>query len=81
MITATQCRAARALLDWSQQELADRARVGIVTVRQLEGGKTQPRRSTLDVIQRALEAAGVEFIDENGGGPGVRLRKRQPKKA
>ena len=81
MITATQCRAARALLDWSQQELADRARVGIVTVRQLEGGKTQPRRSTLDVIQRALEAAGVEFIDENGGGPGVRLRKRQQKKA
>ena len=81
MITTTQCRAARALLDWNQQELADRARVGIVTVRQLEGGKTQPRRSTLDVIQRALEAAGVEFIDENGGGPGVRLRKRQQKKA
>ena len=67
------CR--RALLDWSQQELADRAGVGIVTLRQLEGGNTQPRRATFDVIRRALESAGVEFIDENGGGPGVRLRK------
>jgi transcriptional regulator with XRE-family HTH domain len=77
MVTAAQCRAARGLLDWSQQDLADRAGVGIVTVRQLEGGATQPRRATLDVIRRALEAAGVEFIEENGGGPGVRLRKRQ----
>ena len=76
MVTAVQCRAARALLDWSQQDLADRASVGIVTVRQLEGGDTQPRRATLDVIRRALESAGVEFIDENGGGPGVRLRNR-----
>ena len=80
MITATQCRAARALLDWSQQELADKAGVGIVTVRQLEAGNTRPRRAKLDVIRRALESAGVEFIDENGGGPGVRLRRRQQKK-
>ena len=47
----------------------------IVTVRQLEAGADEPRRSTLEVVKRALEAAGVEFIDENGGGPGVRLRK------
>ena len=80
MVTAAQCRAARALLDWSQQGLADRAGVGIVTVRQLEGGDTQPRRATLEVIRRAFESAGVEFIDENGGGPGLRLRKRQQKK-
>jgi transcriptional regulator with XRE-family HTH domain len=79
MVTAAQCRAARALLDWSQQDLADKAAVGIVTVRQLEGGDTQPRRATLDVIRRALESAGVQFIEENGGGPGVRLRKRQGK--
>jgi hypothetical protein len=46
-----------------------------VTVHQLEAGVTQPRRATLDVIRRAFENAGVEFIDENGGGPGVRLRK------
>lgn len=75
MISPEQCRAARALLDWSQQELADRAKVGIVTVRQLEAGQHEPRRSTLDVVRRALEGAGVVFIDENGGGAGVRLRK------
>jgi transcriptional regulator with XRE-family HTH domain len=61
-------------LDWSQQELADRAKVGVVTVRQLEAGAHQPRRATLDVVRRCLEAAGVEFIEENGGGAGVRLR-------
>ena len=75
MISPRQCRAARALLDWSQRDLADRARVGIVTIRQLEAGIHEPRRATLDVVRRALEAAGVDFIDENGGGAGVRLRK------
>ncbi|MGP0091065.1 MAG: helix-turn-helix domain-containing protein [Xanthobacteraceae bacterium] len=75
MITPHQCRAARGLLDWSQQDLADKALVGIVTVRQLEAGVHEPRRSTLEVIRRALETAGVEFIDANGGGPGVRLRR------
>jgi hypothetical protein len=54
--------------------------VGIVTVHQLETGMSQPRRATFDVIRRAFEAAGIEFIDENGGSPGVRLQKRQPKK-
>jgi transcriptional regulator with XRE-family HTH domain len=77
MIDANQCRAGRALLAWSQQELADAAKVGVVTVRQFESGGAQPRNSTLDVIQRALEAAGVIFIDENGEGPGVRLRKER----
>lgn len=82
MIAPEQCRAARGLLEWSQQELAERARVGVVTVHQLESGVSQPRQATLDVIKRAFEAAGVEFIDENGGGPGVRLRKRQrPKRS
>jgi predicted transcriptional regulator len=80
MITSAQCRAARGLLDWTQQDLADRAGVGIVTVRQVEAGVSDPRRSTLEVIRRALETAGVQFIDENGGGPGVRLRKRTPYK-
>jgi len=74
MVTAAQCRAGRGLLDWSQQDLADRAGVGIVTVRQLESGATQPRRATLEVIRVAFESAGIEFIDANGGGPGVRLR-------
>jgi transcriptional regulator with XRE-family HTH domain len=80
MFTPEQCRAARALLGWSQQDLANQARVGIVTVNQLENGLSQPRPATLDVIQRALEAAGVEFIDENGGGPGVRFRRRTSKR-
>lgn len=80
MVTPGQCRAARGLLGWNQQELARRARVGIVTVHQLETGVSHPRRATLDVIQRAFELAGVKFIDENGGGPGVRLRERLPKK-
>jgi transcriptional regulator with XRE-family HTH domain len=61
------------LLGWSQQELADQARVGIVTVHQLEARISQPRRATLDVIKRAFEAAGVEFT--NGDQPGVRLSK------
>jgi transcriptional regulator with XRE-family HTH domain len=82
MPTPGQCRAARGLLGWNQLELARQARLGINTVHQLEAGLSKPRRATLDVIRRALEAAGVQFIDENGrGGPGVRWRKRQQKKA
>ena len=84
MITSAQCRAARGLVGWSQQELAKNAGVGTVAIHQLESGTSQPRRATLDVVRRALEAAGVEFIDENGGGAGVRLRKadkKGPKKA
>jgi predicted transcriptional regulator len=75
MITPAQCRAARALLDWSQHDLATAAAVGLVTVHQLEAGTSRPRNATLEVVKRALEAAGVDFIDANGGGPGVRLRK------
>jgi transcriptional regulator with XRE-family HTH domain len=76
MITSAQCRAARGLIRWSQQDLATEAGVGLVTVHQLEAGTSQPRHATLDVIRRAFEKAGVDFIDENGGGRGVRLRKR-----
>jgi transcriptional regulator with XRE-family HTH domain len=76
MITPEQCRAARGLLGWSQQELAQKASVGVVTVHQLEAGSTQPRRATLEVIRRAFEAAGVELIDESEiSGPGARLQK------
>ena len=75
MVTPAQCRAARGLLDWGQQDLASQAGVGIVTVRQIEAGVNEPRRSTLKVVRQAFERAGVEFIDENGGGPGVRLRR------
>ncbi|WP_249791234.1 helix-turn-helix domain-containing protein [Bradyrhizobium sp. SRL28] len=74
MITPAQCRAARGLLDWTQQLLADSAGVGIVTIRQLEAESHEPRRATLAVVRAAFEKAGVEFIDENGGGAGVRLK-------
>ena len=79
MLTPAQCRAARPLLDWPQQQLADAARVGVVTVRQLEAGASQPRNATLDVMKRALEAAGVIFLAKGAtidGGPGVRLRSK-----
>ena len=80
MLTPSQCRAARGLIGWNQQELADQAHIGIVTVHQFESGLSQPRRVTLEVIRRAFESAGVEFIDENGGGAGVRYRERQKQK-
>jgi transcriptional regulator with XRE-family HTH domain len=76
LVTPAQCRAARGLIDWTQKQLADRAKVGVVTVRQLEAGTHEPRRATVEVIRLCFEAAGVEFIDENGGGAGVRLVKR-----
>jgi transcriptional regulator with XRE-family HTH domain len=76
MITPSQCRAARGLLDWTQQELADAARIGVATVRLFEGEAAEARQATLAVLRQAFESAGVEFIEENGGGPGLRLRKR-----
>jgi transcriptional regulator with XRE-family HTH domain len=75
MITAAQCRAARGLRGWSQLDLAKFAGIGVVTVHQFESNASQPRRATVDVVRRAFESAGVEFIDKNGGGPGVRLSK------
>ena len=74
-IAPATCRAGRALLDWSQAQLAEAARVGNSTVRNFEAGRSLPVTNNLDAIRRALEAAGVEFIPENGGGAGVRLRK------
>jgi transcriptional regulator with XRE-family HTH domain len=73
-MTPAQCRAARALLDWSQDKLADVARVSATTIRNFENDKITPHRATLDVMQQALEKAGIEFID-NGIGQGVKLRR------
>lgn len=70
-----QCRAARALLRMEQGALADAAKVARSTLIDFERGARPPRNSTVGVIRAALEAAGVEFIDENGGGPGVRLKR------
>jgi transcriptional regulator with XRE-family HTH domain len=76
-MTPAQCRAARALIEVSQAELAVKAKVGESTVRNFEAGRTVPVANNLEAIRRVLETAGVEFIAENGGGPGVRLRKPQ----
>jgi transcriptional regulator with XRE-family HTH domain len=75
-----QCRMARAALDLGVRELAAAAKVSVDTVARFERGDELKER-TIEALQRTLEAAGIEFIDENGGGPGVRLRKRQPKKS
>ncbi len=75
MVSAAQCRAARGLLKWKQEDLATAAQVGIVSIRQFEGEKTVPHRATLAAVRRAFEAAGVVFIPKNGGGAGVRLRE------
>jgi ribosome-binding protein aMBF1 (putative translation factor) len=75
MMTPAQCRAGRGLVRWNQDDLAREAAVSVVTIRNFENEKSVPQRATFEVMQRALEAAGVEFIAENGGGPGVRLKK------
>jgi transcriptional regulator with XRE-family HTH domain len=77
MITGMQIRAARAVLKWSAQELASRVGTSLRTIQRLElaDGIPATRAITLQDIQLAFEKAGIDFIDENGGGPGVRLRK------
>jgi hypothetical protein len=81
-LTASQIRAARALLRWSAEDLAQRSAVGVATIRRAEVSedKTSLTIPNNSAIRTSLEIAGVEFIDENGGGPGVRLRKRQRSK-
>jgi transcriptional regulator with XRE-family HTH domain len=76
-VSIRQIKAARALLAWSQEQLAAAANISIPTIKRLEAidGPLGGRSGTGAKIQTALERAGVEFIDENGGGPGVRLRK------
>jgi hypothetical protein len=76
-LSGAQIRAARALVRWSAADLADASSLGANTVRRAEvsDGETSMTIANDQAIRRALEAAGVEFIDENGGGPGVRLRK------
>ena len=74
-ILAIQCRAGRALLGWSQDDLEVAAKVAKKTIADFEREARQPQARTLEAIRTALEAAGVLFITENGEGPGVRLRK------
>ncbi|TXQ54865.1 helix-turn-helix transcriptional regulator, partial [Escherichia coli] len=74
MLTPAQSRAARALLDWSQDQLAEASHLGLSTIRDFEKGRRVPSHNNLAAIVRALEEAGVQFIPANGGGAGIRFR-------
>jgi ribosome-binding protein aMBF1 (putative translation factor) len=76
-LSSAQIRAARALLRWSAADLARESALGANTIRRAEvaEGQTSLTAANELAVRRALEAAGVEFINENGGGAGVRLRK------
>ncbi|KZY32283.1 transcriptional regulator [Roseovarius sp. HI0049] len=75
MTTPEQLRAARALLGISQADIADMTGRTTKTIRRAETDADAVAAATIAAIRAALEDAGVEFIAENGGGPGVRLRK------
>ena len=73
-------RAARALLRWSADELAEKSMIGVATIRRAEGreGPLGVTPANESAVRAALESAGVIFVEENGEGPGVRLRKTAP---
>ena len=77
-ILGAQIRAARALLRWSAIDLVRESGVSHATIHRAEAvnGKTAMTFANSTAIRRALEGAGVELVEENGGGPGARLRKR-----
>ena len=81
-VSIQQLKAARALLGWSQQNLALAAQISLPTVKRLEAaaGPIGGRAETIARLLAALEHAGIDFIAENGGGAGVRLRHRPAKK-
>jgi hypothetical protein len=81
-LTSDQIRAARALIRWSAEDLARSSSVGLTTIRRAELTIEETSLTAANnlAIRSALESAGVEFIDENGGGPGVRLRKSPKQK-
>jgi transcriptional regulator with XRE-family HTH domain len=71
-VTPAQCRAARALIRWTQDDLAEECGVSDETIRSFETGRTEPRGSSLEVLRETFHAAGVTFVDEDSrGGPGL----------
>jgi DNA-binding XRE family transcriptional regulator len=79
-VTSAQVRMARAALNWTVRDLAQAAGLHRNTITNIETGRYAGDSVTLATIAAVLKRAGVEFIDENGGGAGVRLRKRHQKK-
>ncbi len=77
MISAEQLKAARGLLSWNQSRLAQASNLALSTIKRMErpGGLARGISENVMKVQRALESAGIIFIDENGGGPGVRLKR------
>ena len=75
MITSCQIRAARALINWSARELADKSGLGVATIRRMElaDGVPSSNAQNLELIQKTLEGLGVEFVGSPGDRPGVRL--------
>jgi len=82
-LVSPQIRAARALIKWTAEDLSRQSAVSLRTIRRAELAERDTSMTAANdlAIRRALEAAGVEFIEEDGGGHGVRLRKRHTKKA
>nr|WP_206079057.1 helix-turn-helix transcriptional regulator [Mesorhizobium camelthorni] len=76
-MNSVQCKMARAAVGWGVRDLAKKAGVAVDTVSRLERGEELLPR-TVSALRSTLESAGVIFIDQNGNGPGVRLRDRQP---
>ena len=74
-MSPSQCRGARALLDMTQPQLAEVAQVGLSTVVDFERERRRVSEDAVEKMQLALKAAGIEFIDENDGGSGVRFRR------
>lgn len=74
LMTPAQCRAARGLVDWTQSALAEQAGVTDVTIRNFEKGRTALQSASMQVVRSALQAAGVEFIDDERGEGVVKLR-------
>jgi transcriptional regulator with XRE-family HTH domain len=80
-VTSAQVRMARAALNWTVRDLAKAASLHRNTITNIETGRYAGDLATLETIAAVLKRAGVEFIDENGGGAGVRLRMRHQKKS
>lgn len=74
-VTAAQTRAARGLLGMTQVQLVIESGVSLSTIAHFETGQRQATPNNLQALRRALETAGVEFLEDNGGGAGVRLKK------
>jgi len=80
MLTPEQCRAARGWLGWTQQDMAERACVGLSTLRAFEAGTRAPIRNNLDALRRAIEAAGVRLVFQDGAAVGMEVTAAQQSK-